>query len=104
MDDQIEALLLKKLQNPLPIANIDAAVLKPARGFYQPLQIPGRITGWPEELGPKIIVNACNRVPLLVEVLHGFRTYQPATARDQNLHKSSPQPLSPTCASRKTHA
>jgi hypothetical protein len=84
MNDEIEAMALKQLEQGLAIADVDIMVSETAGDLAQTRKVPERVTTRPKELAPEIVVDAVDGSATAVVVLNRLRTNQAAAAGDKN--------------------
>src|SRR5260370_9573738 len=97
VDYQVKPMRSKQFFNGRPVANIQRRMCESLGYTLEPLQIPERVARLAEENPPHVVVHADNFMPLPVEMLHIFRTDQPAAACDEHLHPLESVPLSIRC-------
>ena len=92
---QIKTLRSKEFFDGCSVANVQRYVCEPLGYTLQSVEMPERVARRTEENPPHVIVHACNFMPLHVEMLDRFRTYQSAAAGEQNFHpfESIPRPM-----------
>src|SRR5690242_21656590 len=86
MDDQVEVLRAKEFFNGGAAANVQSGVREPLGRALQPLQVPQRVSLWPEEHTAHVVVHAGNFVALPVKMFHRFRANQAAASSNEYLH------------------
>ena len=58
VDNQIEAIFLKQLEDMRPLADIQFVMPKVRVGFDKTMLIPSRISAWTKEISPHVIIDA----------------------------------------------
>ena len=67
------------------IADVELVMNEPSQLAGEPLLIPPRITLWPEENGPLVVIDAMNAVPELArEIRANFRANEAGGAGDED--------------------
>src|SRR5512141_1156883 len=80
MYDQIKTMVFEEPENRIPVADINVVMRELLRDRLQPFAVPGRVTLWPEEFLPQVVVNTKDRVTLPVIVFNCSRANQPAAS------------------------
>ena len=88
VDDQIEAAPREQFFQRSAIAYVDPIVGEPACRGSQPLEVPGRVTGWTKELAPHVVIQPNYDVPERVKVGDRLEPDEAAAACDRRNHDS----------------
>src|SRR5258708_34732020 len=78
MNDQVELVFAKKLLERVSIADVQIDVREIPSNAAKALEIPCGVTGIAEENTAHVVIHADHLMSLTIEMLHSFRTDQPA--------------------------
>jgi hypothetical protein len=84
MDDQIERVILKKIQDTRSVTNIQIEGMKVFRDRSETAEIPGRVSLGAEEVGSHIVIYSEYFGGSPVEILHHFGSDEAAGSCHQN--------------------